>query len=211
MDEQQTISRKERRWQQSGKMPRPGGDKPVRKKKPWWRELLEWLAVVAAAVVLASLINEYVFQIIPVLGTSMEPTLYSGDRMVVTKFTYKTRMPERGEIVITKYPGSTDYFVKRVIGLPGEKIGIHDGAVYINDIRLEENYIMEEIKYSYSDVIVPDGCIFVMGDNRNYSSDSHVSTVGPLPLTNLVGKPQLIIYPFDKIGSMAESGYNGRN
>ncbi|MDD2956877.1 MAG: signal peptidase I [Oscillospiraceae bacterium] len=210
MDEQQTISRKERRLQQTGKMPPQAGDKPAKKKKPWCRELLEWVAVVVVAVVLASLINEYVFQIIPVLGSSMEPTLYTGDRMVVTKFTYKTRVPERGEIVITKYPGSTDYFVKRVIGLPGEKIGIHDGAVYINDVRLEEDYIMEEIKYTYNDVIVPEGCIFVMGDNRNYSSDSHVSTVGPLPLANLVGKPQLIIYPFDKIGSMAEAGYDGK-
>ncbi len=172
-------------------------------KKPLWREIVEWVVLFAGAYLLATLISTYIFQIIPVMGESMTPTLQSGERMFVTKFTYYFREPERHEIVITHYPESGDLFVKRVVGLPGETIGVHDGQVYIDGEPLEEPYTREDtIYYEMEDTVIPEGYVFVMGDNRNDSKDSHSSSVGPLPLSDLVGKAQFVIWPLNAIRSL---------
>ena len=112
------------------------------------RELLEWCLALAIALAIGLALHFLVFQLIQVDGPSMQPTLHTGQRMFCTPATYLLRKPVRGEIVITAYPnkGSTN-FVKRVIALEGETVSIHDGAVYINGVRLNEPYIKGEIQY----------------------------------------------------------------
>ncbi len=103
----------------------------------------------------------------------MQPTLHTGQRMFCTPATYLLRKPVRGEIVITAYPNREgDNFVKRVVALEGETVAIHDGAVYINGVRLNEPYIKGEIQYEMEEITVEEGHVFVLGDNRNDSSDS---------------------------------------
>ena len=164
------------------------------------QELIEWVVALAIAAVVGLFLHFLVFQMIRVDGPSMQPTLHTGQRMFSTPATYLLREPVRGEIVITSFPNRTgDYFVKRVIALPGERVAIHDGAVYINGERLDEPYIKESIQYTMDEITVEDGHVFVLGDNRNDSSDSHDPRVGTLPFSMLKGKVQAVIWPLSEI------------
>lgn len=169
------------------------------KSKKLEKEVAEWVFSIVIAVALALLINNFVFQIIRVDGPSMEPTLYTDQRMAVTRFSYYFSTPQRGDIVVTKFPDDDRNFVKRVIGLPGETLKIRDGKVYINDVALDEPYIKAAIEFDYGEIVIPEGKYMVMGDNRNNSSDSRKITVGPLDLKLIVGKSQYVVWPLDEI------------
>jgi signal peptidase I len=130
-------------------------------------------------------------------GYSMEPNLYENQRLIVVKAAYWFGEPQRGEVIIFRKPitvaGELERtLVKRVIGLPGEQIEIHDGVVYINGSPLEESYI-EGITSPLSKTEVPEGCYFVMGDNRQSSSDSR--SWGLLPEGNIIGRVWLLYWP----------------
>ena len=127
----------------------------------------------------------------------MYPTLVNAEDMFVEKLTYTVSQPKRGDIIIIcRYPGRPENIVKRVIGLPGETISIVDGCVYINGEQLDESaYWNDSILGDMAPVTIPEGSIFVMGDNRNESADSRM--VGPLPFCKIFGKVQAVVFPFD--------------
>ena len=175
------------RMQEEGRRPLHRKREREPQAKSVWREIGEWIALFAGAYLAALVISTFVFQVIPVSGESMMPTLENGERMFVTKFTYAIREPERHEIVITRYPESDALYVKRVVGLPGDTVEVRDGRVYVNDTALEEPYLLDdEIHYFLEPETVPEGRVFVLGDNRNDSKDSHSDAVGMLPMEYLV-------------------------
>ena len=169
------------------------------KKKNIEREVAEWVFSIVIAVALALLIHNFVFQIVRVDGPSMEPTLYTDERMAVTRFSFYFNSPQRGDIVVTKFPNDNRNYVKRVIGLPGETLEIKDRKLYIDGVVLEEPYIKEEIYADYGPITIPEGKYMVMGDNRNDSRDSRYISIGPLEEKMIVGKSQYVVWPLGKI------------
>ena len=168
------------------------------------RSTMSWFLTIAVAFIIAMLLRTFVFVIATVDGPSMLPTLENKEKLFVTKYTYAFSEIKRGDVVICKYGTEIypDNYVKRVIGLSGEMISIHNGVVYINGIALEEKYILEPMLSDMEPVYVPEDCVFVMGDNRNNSADSRKNIVGPIKKDLIIGKAQFIIAPFDKIGSL---------
>jgi signal peptidase I len=130
---------------------------------------------------------------IRVEGASMQPSLSNGELVLVNKLAYKFQEPRRGDIIIFHFPGDPDReFIKRIIGLPGDKIKIFNGHVYINNQLIYEPYIAAAPAYQ-SEWETPPDHLFVLGDNRNNSSDSH--SWGTVPLANVVGKALVIYWP----------------
>ena len=127
---------------------------------------------------------------------SMQPTLYSGEFVLVNKLAYKLGSPHIGDIIVFPYPKDPqEKYIKRVIGLPGDVVRIANGTVYVNNQALVEPYIAARPNYSGT-WDVPQGQLFVLGDNRNESSDSHVW--GFVSIDQVVGKALVIYWPFDK-------------
>lgn len=130
---------------------------------------------------------------IRVEGISMEPNLHEGQFVIVNRLAYRWEVPSRGDIVVFRFPLNPDRrFIKRVIGLPGDHISIQSGMVFVNDERLSEPYLAVTPRYS-GDWVTGEDEIFVLGDNRNNSSDSQ--NWGTLPLENIIGKAFLIYWP----------------
>ena len=152
--------------------------KKEKPKKSLKREIFEWVMVFVVAAALAFVVRTFIFEPVRVDGSSMLNTLEDSEFMIATKFDYLMGDPERFDIVICDYPNTDDgmYRVKRVIGLGGDTITFADGDVYVNGEALEETYLPEQhITYptGATEVFeVPEGCIFVMGDNRTGSYDS---------------------------------------
>ncbi len=145
------------------------GQKPFNLK----REIISWILVVVTAFLLAFVTTHYVIIKAEVPSGSMENTIMTGDRIVGNRLAYLFSEPKRGDIVIFKFPDDeTQNYVKRVIGLPGETVQVTDGVVYINGEALEEDYLKEEMYGDTEEFLVPEGCYFMMGDNRNSSYDS---------------------------------------
>ncbi len=174
------------------------------------KSILSWLLTISLALILAIVIRSFVFLVATVDGPSMQPTLTSQDRLLVTRFTYAISDVQRGDIVICKYdtPIYPDMYVKRVIGLPGETISIVDGVVYINGAQLKENYTLPSTQgnrfHNMDPYYIPEGHVFVMGDNRNNSADSRFEIIGAISLDNVIGKAQARIFPFTNMGTLEE-------
>lgn len=167
------------------------------------RETRGWILSLLIAVVIALCIRFFVFEFIRVDGPSMEKTLYTDEYVFMEKVTYWFRHPEYGDIVICLFPDSTDSYVKRVIGTPGDKIKILDGVLYINGNANTEDYGNDEtIKREMAEITVPEGCVFVMGDHRNESRDSRDPGVGPISYGKILGKAEFIIWPLNKINGL---------
>lgn len=166
------------------------------------REFLkETISIVVIAFILAMILRTFVIEgrIIP--SGSMLPTLQLQDRVMVNKFIYHFKEPQRGDIVVFAPPevlNSSDDYIKRVIGLPGDKVEMKNGKVYVNDKSLAEPYINEPLNYTYGPVTVPADCLFVMGDNRNYSYDSHLWNAW-LTKDRVKGKAFVIYWPIKEI------------
>ena len=159
----------------------------------------EWIITIGLAVVIYLLILAVV-QDSEVFDISMQPTLVEGQRLVVVKVLYTFTDPQRGDI-ITVYPpiNSEKQFVKRLIGLPGDTIEIRSGTVYVNDVPLDEPYIKEKPRYTFGPFTVPEDNYFVLGDNRNNSTDSHYGWT--VTRDEIVGKACLRFWPFSKFGN----------
>lgn len=162
-------------------------------------ENLSFFIYVVLVVVFALALRLFLFEPIRVDGESMINTLHNDEQMFVEKMSYWFRAPKRGEIVIVYYPDHTVSCVKRVIGLPGETVAVQDGAVYVNGKQLDESmYWNDYIFGDMAPVTIPENSIFVMGDNRNFSSDSRdLLFVGPIPFNRIVGRATSVIWPFD--------------
>ncbi|MDD3396585.1 MAG: signal peptidase I [Acidaminococcaceae bacterium] len=133
----------------------------------------------------------------------MMNTLQDRERLIVNKFIYYTTNPKKGEVIVFKYPSDTTRdFIKRVIATGGDTIEIKDGKVFVNGELLKEGYIKEPFHTNYRKAVVPQGHIFVMGDNRNNSEDSRFSDVGFVPLELVKGKASVIFWPLGQMRSL---------
>ena len=134
---------------------------------------------------------------IRVESVSMQPTLYAGNFVVINKMSYKFSQPYRGDIIVFLYPPdpTQDPYIKRVIGLPGESVQIKDERVYINGVRISEPYVSLQTQHG-GEWTVPQDALFVMGDNRNNSSDSR--SWGVVPIENVIGKAAVVYWPPQK-------------
>ena len=154
--------------------------------------LIDILETLLLSVVLFFLINA-VSARIRIDGSSMEPNLHHGEFVIVSKINYRFGEPERGDVVVFDFPRNiTQEYIKRVIGLPGEHILVEDGNVYVNEIILSEPYLIMEPQYE-GEWVVPEDTLFVLGDNRNNSSDSH--TWGMVPMNNVIGEALVVYWP----------------
>lgn len=158
----------------------------------WGRIFLDVIETLLLSIILFLAINA-VSARVRVDGVSMRPTLQNGEFILVNKLAYRLGHPSRGDIVVFKFPlDPTQDLIKRVIGLPGDHVAVRNGTLYLNDQALQESYIAAEPEYT-GEWVVPEGNLFVLGDNRNDSSDSH--SWGMLPLENVVGKAEVIYWP----------------
>jgi signal peptidase I len=161
-------------------------------KEDWKRFGLDILETIVLAVILYFGINALSARV-RVDGFSMIPTLKNGEYILINRLAYKTGQPERGDIIVFSLPADNGQdLIKRVIGLPGETVQIDNGSVTINGVKLQETYIAQDPLY-FGEWTVPEGSLFVLGDNRNDSRDSH--QWGLLPLENVIGKSVLIYWP----------------
>lgn len=147
------------------------------KKRSILKEAFSWIMTIVLAVVAAWVINNFVLFKMGVDGSCMESTLQHGDSMFGLRIAYLFSEPERGDIITFWAPDTMDdsepkVYIKRIIGLPGETVEIKDGIVYIDGVALEEEYKQNPMQGTYGPYEVPEGCYFMLGDNRNLSHDS---------------------------------------
>ena len=176
--------------------------KTAKKENPW----KDFIEILITAVVLFVILH-CVFQSSYVTGPSMQPTFYTNDRLLVFRLPYYFGSTlDRGDIVVFHPPiegKEKEEFIKRVIGLPGEKVDIYDGKVHVTLTdgtvkTLDEPYIAANPKYESHSGVIPEGYYFVLGDNRNSSNDSHNGWL--VPQKNVIGKASFVFFPFSKIG-----------
>jgi len=169
--------------------------------KEWRNFIKDLISIVVIAFILAMLIRTFVIEARVIPSGSMIPTINISDRVMVCKFIYYFKEPERGDIIVFQPPEQLNAkydYIKRVIGLPGEKIQMKDHQVYVNDQPLKEPYIAEQLNYDWGPVIVPKGRLLVLGDNRNSSFDSHLWNVW-LTRDRVKGKAFCIYWPLGNI------------
>lgn len=181
------------------------------------RNALEWVAVIVGALVVALVVKTFLFQAFYIPSASMEPTLQKGDRVLVNKVSYDLHDVRRGDVIVFALPddqvgpdGIRD-LIKRAVGLPGDVIETRDGVVYINDRALDEPYLAEgTVTGDPNDAqnpaiprqTVPDGHVFVLGDNRSNSADSRYANRGPIPIDSIVGRAFVIVWPLSDLSGL---------
>lgn len=185
------------------------------------KEIFSWIKIIVVAVVIAFVINNFIIMNANVPSGSMMNTIMKGDRMIGFRTSYWFSDPKRGDIVIFENPDYNEnsklddkYYVKRVIGLPGEKVVIKDAKIYINDSEkpLDEPYLPEDWTYvngSDEELVynVPDGCYFMLGDNRNNSSDARFWTNTFLKREKVIAKAQFVYWPWGHKGFFEKVEY----
>lgn len=164
-------------------------------------EAKEWIISILIAVALAVVIKMFLVDFVLVQGTSMVPTLENGQRLVISKIAYEVGSPDYGDIVILKHNQNVDY-VKRIIGKGGDTIEIKNQVVYRNGTPLDEPYVNEGSYDDFSKVTVPEGCYFVMGDNRSVSLDSRYASVGFIEEKDIIGKVIFRFWPLSDFGKI---------
>lgn len=166
-------------------------------------ELLDYLKMIAIVVVVVFVLNEFVVINARIPSESMENTIMTGDQIFGNRLAYKFNDPARYDIVIFRYPDDRkQFFIKRIIGLPGETVNIADGKVYIDgsETPLDDSFCPELPLGDYGPYVVPAGHYFMMGDNRNYSKDSRSWENTYVPLEDILGKAALRYWPLSQIG-----------
>lgn len=172
------------------------------------KEVYEWIKSLVIAGILAYLIHTFLFAIVVVSGSSMEPTLLNQERLIMNKIAYRVGAPQHGDIVVF-HATETDDYIKRVIGLPGDIIEFKEDTLYINGESAEEVYLNEKknalheeltLTIDFGPVEVPDGMVFVMGDNRRNSTDSR--DIGPIEIEKIIGRVKIVIWPIQEIRSL---------
>lgn len=172
------------------------------------QQVKENVLIIIAGLILALLIRIFVAEPRYIPSESMLPTLAIGDRLVVEKITPHFSTPHFQDIIVFTPPpqlqvlgyDSSQAFIKRVMGASGDTIAVHDGMVYVNDQPIAEDYILESPNYELPPITIPEGYIFVMGDNRNNSNDSHIW--GFLPENYIIGRAIFRFWPLTDFGSI---------
>lgn len=177
-----------------------------------YKEVVEWIKALVIAVVLVFLIRQFLFSPFIVDGPSMKPNFETGERLIVNKILYTIREPKFGEVVVFDVPEQGRKFIKRVIGVPGDKIRLEGDDLYINDKKIDELYLKEAIAAAHaegklynekginsdvSEITVPEDTIFALGDNRSDSTDSRV--IGFVSDKEVVGRADIIFWPLNKL------------
>ena len=188
-----------------GRMGQERGKAGTEGKKSVIGETVSFILYIAVVFLVTFLVIHYVGQRTQVSGSSMEYTLSDGDNLIVDKISYRFYEPERFDIIVFPFQQEEDtYYIKRIIGLPGETVQIgEDGTILINGMELEESYgreVIQEPGAAAEPLTLREGEYFVLGDNRNASSDSRDPSVGMIQREDIVGRALLRIYPFDKVG-----------
>lgn len=182
-----------------------------------WRSIVDWVLTIGIAVGAVLLIKAYVVNPYRIPSSSMEPTFHcaaapgceagSNDRIIANRFIYHFKDPKRGDVVVFETPpraeqvcGVGGTYVKRIIGMPGERIAVQDGAVYVNGARLDEPWLEpgRQANQNFGPESIPEGEYFMMGDNRRLSCDSR--QWGSVPRKNLIGEVFFVYWPLKRIG-----------
>ena len=175
-----------------------------KKRKSLPREIFGWFFYLFLILAVIFLLIQFVGQRTVVQGSSMYPTLLDGDGLIVDKLTYKFSDPERFDVVVFPFRYQEDtYYIKRIIGLPGETVQIRNGEIYINGRLLEEEYGWGEMKsggLASEPVILGEDEYVVLGDNRNSSSDSREPSVGNIEESQLIGRAWMRVWPLSGLG-----------
>jgi signal peptidase I len=177
---------------------------PAQRSSAW--SAISWFRDLVFSVLIAVVLIVFIYQPVKVEGTSMMPTLTDQERIFINKFTYRFGLGgvERGDTVVFWYPQDTSKsYIKRVIGVPGDRVRVDAGQVYVNGQAMVENYVPAENRDFSSwregeEQVVPDGKYFVLGDHRNQSSDSRMW--GYVPRENIYGKAVFVYWPLQKMG-----------
>lgn len=166
-------------------------------------EIIEWIKYIGFAVILAVIIRSFVFMTVKVPTGSMYPTIVEGDVLIVNRLAYRFGNPERGDIVVFRYPDNPkEYYVKRLIGLGGERVEISGGRVYIDGDAIEEGYLSEEMEGAFGPFDVPEQHFFMLGDNRNNSGDSRFWLNKYVSRQQIIGRAVFTIWPLNRVGPM---------
>ena len=177
----------------------------IKVKKSVLSELFDYLKMIIFVVVFVLIMNNFIIVNALIPSESMEDTIMTGDRIFGNRLSYLVSEPERGDIIIFKYPDDEkQLFIKRVIGLPGDMVDIRIGKVYINnsEIPLDEPYLPESMIGGYGPYEVPEGNYFVMGDNRNRSKDSRLWDNKYVRKDQIEGKATFRYFPFNTMGTI---------
>ncbi|EFM13036.1 signal peptidase I [Paenibacillus curdlanolyticus YK9] len=194
----------------------PADHKPA-KRSGATKEITEWVKAIGIAVILVLIIRWLLFMPFIVDGPSMQPNFETGERVIVNKVLYKFREPKHGEVVVFFVPEENRNFIKRVIGVPGDKIRYEGDDLYVNDQKVDETYLKEPIAQAhakgelynnsamtpnypnerFTESVVPEGHIFVLGDNRPNSKDSRM--IGFVDMDNVIGRSDVIFWPLNKV------------
>jgi signal peptidase I len=204
----------------------PGDAQKKRKRSPLVQFLTELPGLLLMAFLLAILIKTFLIQAFYIPSESMEPTLFKGDRVLVTKIPYYFGDPKRGDVIVFEDPSPTkeqdrgivggffhwlfeglgvqkpenEDFIKRVIGTPGDTVSAAKGKVIVNGVAIQEPYLKEKTA-DFPETVVPEGSLFVMGDNRDDSLDSRFG-LGFVPIDKVIGRAFLIVWPPDRWGGL---------
>lgn len=169
------------------------------------RFVVELLEVIVPALILFWVLHNYVIEICKIPTPSMVPTIQVGDQVIVDKFYFKYFDHLRpGDIIVFRPPPeahSSENFIKRVVGLPGDKVEIKNHITYVNDKPLDERFITDQSKNNFGPIVIPQNDVFVMGDNRNSSYDSRAW--GFLPMKNITGRTLIRCWPLNRFGALA--------
>jgi signal peptidase I len=180
-------------------------------KNPYLQSAAEWLVLLGLAALLFFVVRGFLFRVAHVDGNSMAPTLEHGDMVILNRLAYRLSRPRAGDIVAFPYANNpSEYYIKRVVGLPGDYIAWGTGFVYINGIRLDDDFsaeptrlmgdLVDEHGVQIFSVTVEDGYFFVLGDNRNGSQDSRFFSVGTIARRDMVGRAGFRIWPLNRLG-----------
>jgi signal peptidase I len=182
-------------------------DADAQPRRRWRRTILEWLGVIGGGIAIALLVEAFLIQAFWIPSPSMEPTLGVGDRVLVNKLSYNFHDVNRGDVVVFERPpgasngenGEIKDLIKRVIAIGGDTIEARDGNVYVNGKQIEENYLEPGTPTDNLPLTtIPDGRVFVMGDNRTNSEDSRI--FGPIDEDDIVGRAFIRVLPITDIG-----------
>ncbi|WP_411344407.1 signal peptidase I [Paenibacillus sp. WLX1005] len=187
----------------------PADSAPKEKTSGAAREFKQWAIMLVVVVLVALLVRTLLFASFEVQGQSMEPNFHTNERIIVNKLVYDFHQPQPGDVIVLKVPSKNRDFIKRVIAVGGDKVSVEGDTVTVNGTKLDEPYIAAPVAHaqqqgnSYNinnfptteipDGTVPDGYLFVMGDNRSNSEDSRM--IGYIPVSDVIGRADVIFWP----------------